>query len=96
MAKTASTLMVFLVCLFLVADVSYGIDSICLLPKVVGRCRARFHRFYYDSKTRRCEGFIYGGCGGNANNFSTMKECLETCLGYREIVFPGDSPIEKQ
>ncbi len=23
--------------------------------------------------------FIYGGCGGNSNNFETWVECMETC-----------------
>uniref|UniRef100_A0A670Z337 BPTI/Kunitz inhibitor domain-containing protein n=1 Tax=Pseudonaja textilis TaxID=8673 RepID=A0A670Z337_PSETE len=25
--------------------------------------------------------FLYGGCGGNANNFKTIKECESTCAG---------------
>nr|P86862.1 RecName: Full=KappaPI-actitoxin-Ael3a; Short=KappaPI-AITX-Ael3a; AltName: Full=Kunitz-type serine protease inhibitor APEKTx1 [Anthopleura elegantissima] len=60
------------------------INSICLLPKKQGFCRARFPRFYYNSSTRRCEMFYYGGCGGNANNFNTLEECEKVCLGYGE------------
>ncbi|XP_077192233.1 kunitz-type serine protease inhibitor 87-like [Paroedura picta] len=53
--------------------------DICSLPKVVGPCKAHQARFFYNSKTRRCEGFIYGGCSGNANNFKTLEECQRTC-----------------
>ena len=31
---------------------------------------------------RRCESFFYGGCGGNGNNFHTLKECHEACRGH--------------
>ena len=26
-----------------------------------------------------CEEFIYGGCGGNENNFETLEECNQQC-----------------
>lgn len=45
---------------------SYGT---CSLPKVVGPCKALFRRWYYNSETKLCEEFNYGGCQGNANNF---------------------------
>ena len=51
----------------------------CSLPKVVGPCRAAFPRWFFNIKTRRCERFIYGGCEGNANNFNSLAECLNTC-----------------
>ena len=43
--------------------------DVCKLPKVVGPCRARFPRYFYNSATGDCEKFFYGGCRGNANNF---------------------------
>nr|AVM38374.1 KT1 [Eudiplozoon nipponicum] len=51
--------------------------STCQLPQMVGMCRASFPRFYFDGK--KCTEFIYGGCGGNANNFQTKAECESTC-----------------
>ncbi|CRL03839.1 CLUMA_CG016252, isoform A [Clunio marinus] len=53
--------------------------DICLLPQVVGPCRGAFQRWYYDATTQECSIFIYGGCLGNANNFSTEEECYGTC-----------------
>uniref|UniRef100_A0A6J0TX03 Fused toxin protein-like isoform X1 n=1 Tax=Pogona vitticeps TaxID=103695 RepID=A0A6J0TX03_9SAUR len=58
---------------------SAGHKEICLLPKVVGKCLAYMPRYYYNPETKKCEKFIYGGCGGNENNFETWKECHYTC-----------------
>ncbi|RMX45790.1 hypothetical protein pdam_00004142 [Pocillopora damicornis] len=65
--------------LFLNLDLmaSQGVSN-CRLPKLTGFCRGRLPRFYYNAAKGRCEGFIYGGCGGNGNNFKTLKECQQT------------------
>lgn len=52
----------------------------CLEPIKPGLCKAYFPRFAYNSKTRTCEQFIYGGCGGNNNNFNTKEECEQVCV----------------
>ena len=51
----------------------------CNLPKKVGVCKAALPRFYYNSTTKSCEQFIYGGCRGNGNNFKTKAECEALC-----------------
>lgn len=56
-----------------------GMKADCLLPKVVGPCRAAMPRFYYNNETQACEEFIYGGCSGNDNNFQTREECERVC-----------------
>ncbi|XP_064601285.1 BPTI/Kunitz domain-containing protein-like [Liolophura sinensis] len=53
--------------------------SYCSLPPVVGRCRAAFHRFYYDSNAGACKEFTYGGCEGNGNNFVSPAQCEQFC-----------------
>jgi len=55
-------------------------ESLCSLPAVTGRCRGYFPRYYYNEKTGKCEKFIYGGCGGNGNNFEKLEDCHETCV----------------
>nr|XP_022310895.1 eppin-like [Crassostrea virginica] len=55
------------------------LTSRCQLPKVVGPCKAKKRRFYFNSETGRCERFFYGGCCGNANNFKTYAKCCNAC-----------------
>uniref|UniRef100_A0A8C7E4J7 BPTI/Kunitz inhibitor domain-containing protein n=1 Tax=Naja naja TaxID=35670 RepID=A0A8C7E4J7_NAJNA len=54
-------------------------QDICQLPSVCGICKAMFPRFFYNVSTHKCERFIYGGCGGNKNNFESEDECLRSC-----------------
>ncbi|XP_015282964.1 PREDICTED: kunitz-type serine protease inhibitor bitisilin-2-like [Gekko japonicus] len=53
--------------------------DLCYLPQKVGPCKAHRPRFFYNSMTQKCEGFVYGGCHGNANNFETLEGCQQTC-----------------
>ncbi|XP_038645132.1 tissue factor pathway inhibitor-like isoform X2 [Scyliorhinus canicula] len=59
-------------------DLPYG-HEICTLKADEGRCKAFSRRYFYNLFTRKCEEFIYGGCGGNENNFETKKQCLAKC-----------------
>ncbi|KAL6733247.1 hypothetical protein Aduo_003910 [Ancylostoma duodenale] len=61
-------------------DVRSELD--CMLPIKSGRCLAYMPRFGFDASRGKCVQFIYGGCGGNANNFDTMEECESTCRAY--------------
>merc|ERR1719187_114741 len=47
---------------------------------VTGHCRAKFDMISYNKTTGECQKFVYGGCGGNANRFETMKECYHECI----------------
>ncbi|XP_065341360.1 thrombin inhibitor hemalin-like [Cloeon dipterum] len=51
----------------------------CEQPPETGRCLAAFARFAYDPEKGDCVEFLYGGCGGNQNNFRTRGECLKKC-----------------
>ncbi|XP_070600488.1 kunitz/BPTI-like toxin [Erythrolamprus reginae] len=57
-----------------------GRPEFCYFPSETGPCRGKMPRFYYNSTSNQCQMFIYGGCGGNANNFETKKACHFTCV----------------
>lgn len=51
----------------------------CNFAPEAGPCRYYFVRYYYDFQTGFCENFVYGGCGGNENNFLDLGSCLRNC-----------------
>ncbi|KAM9123902.1 collagen alpha-3(VI) chain isoform 4-T4 [Pangshura tecta] len=56
------------------------VADICRLQKEEGTCRNFTLKWYYDSETKSCARFWYGGCGGNENKFNTQKECEKVCI----------------
>uniref|UniRef100_A0A224YCU9 Pancreatic trypsin inhibitor n=1 Tax=Rhipicephalus zambeziensis TaxID=60191 RepID=A0A224YCU9_9ACAR len=58
-----------------------GKPAACGLPPVTGNCKASITRYYFSPEANKCQDFIYGGCGGNANNFNSTKQCELQC-GY--------------
>lgn len=54
---------------------------VCSLPPESGPCKAAIGRYFYNSGTRQCEDFVYGGCEGNENSFSSSHDCEKTCGG---------------
>ncbi|XP_078591705.1 papilin-like isoform X1 [Branchiostoma floridae x Branchiostoma japonicum] len=62
-----------------VPTVVYDDTNVCNLPMKIGPCRMSKRRWYYDSFTKLCTEFIYGGCRGNANNFDTLQQCRQAC-----------------
>uniref|UniRef100_A0A8C6Y6X2 BPTI/Kunitz inhibitor domain-containing protein n=1 Tax=Naja naja TaxID=35670 RepID=A0A8C6Y6X2_NAJNA len=68
-----------------------GFSDICLLPKQEGDCTALFLHWFHNWRSGRCELFIYGGCGGNANNFETREECQRTCVPSEPPQIPAQT-----
>ena len=54
-------------------------SDVCDLPADPGECDGVFLRFFHNPLTAGCEPFIYGGCGGNGNNFETLLQCHNQC-----------------
>ncbi|KAK7067429.1 hypothetical protein SK128_019083, partial [Halocaridina rubra] len=52
----------------------------CNLPRVEGPCTGSVPAWYHDSASGTCKPFIYGGCLGNNNRYSSKEECEETCV----------------
>ena len=53
--------------------------STCEQEAEQGNCFASMPRWYYDNNSKICKQFMYGGCGGNENNFHTEEACLSRC-----------------
>ncbi|XP_041090588.1 kunitz-type protease inhibitor 1-like [Polyodon spathula] len=53
----------------------------CLAQVEVGPCRAAFRSWYYDPTVQDCLPFVFGGCGGNRNRYSSAQDCLSHCAG---------------
>jgi hypothetical protein len=59
---------------------------ICQLRPEPGPCYASFEQYYFNTQLRSCQIFIWGGCGGNQNRFSSREECERTCSIYRRRI----------
>ncbi|KAK2830251.1 hypothetical protein Q5P01_018182 [Channa striata] len=68
--------------------------GVCLLEVDEGPCRDEYERYYYNTRSQKCEVFYYGGCQGNANNFKSYAECQKTCFRIPKVPqicrFPKD------
>ncbi|GAB1597983.1 boophilin-H2-like [Argonauta hians] len=66
-------------------DCESSCRNYCSLPADPGFCYALVRKYYYDASSRTCRLFNYGGCGGNGNNFSSKRECLNFCSFKRSL-----------
>lgn len=70
-----------------------GPVGVCSLPPEPGPCQAAIPRWFHNPATGGCEMFVWGGCGGNANNFETLIECQQACVDVCELP-PDPGPCE--
>uniref|UniRef100_A0A3B4YK99 Si:dkey-117n7.5 n=1 Tax=Seriola lalandi dorsalis TaxID=1841481 RepID=A0A3B4YK99_SERLL len=47
----------------------------CLEPMAEGACSEYILLWYFHPRSGECRPFVYGGCGGNRNRFSSRQEC---------------------
>lgn len=57
------------------------LQSFCQHEPDPGLCLAYIPSWFYNTTSRQCEEFIYGGCGGNDNRFCSKEECDHICQG---------------
>ncbi|XP_048847326.1 WAP, Kazal, immunoglobulin, Kunitz and NTR domain-containing protein 2-like [Brienomyrus brachyistius] len=62
---------------------SSGSATSCNQPWLQGPCKAYEPRWAFRAEKRRCEPFVYGGCGGNGNNFANKEACEAACLSQK-------------
>jgi len=50
----------------------------CFERGVAGGCLALIYKYEYNPITRKCEKFMWGGCGGSVP-FEDIETCQKTC-----------------
>lgn len=58
-------------------------QAVCSLGQDPGSCADYTMMWFFDATQIECTRFWYGGCGGNANRFTTQQECEARCVGAR-------------
>uniref|UniRef100_A0A8C2TTW5 BPTI/Kunitz inhibitor domain-containing protein n=1 Tax=Coturnix japonica TaxID=93934 RepID=A0A8C2TTW5_COTJA len=51
----------------------------CTQPLEEGGCQRYTLRWYYNQRAAECRPFVYSGCQGNLNRFSSQEECELHC-----------------
>uniref|UniRef100_A0A672I0C3 Amyloid-beta A4 protein n=1 Tax=Salarias fasciatus TaxID=181472 RepID=A0A672I0C3_SALFA len=65
------------------------VRDVCWASAETGPCRAMLPRWYFDRADGRCARFIYGGCGGNRNNFESEEYCMSVCSSVIPTATPS-------
>ena len=60
----------------------------CVLPRDPGTCEAHMPMYFHNATSGRCEMFVYGGCQGNDNRFTTLELCQQACSRLLHNTFP--------
>ena len=66
----------------------------CYQPANAGPCLAAFSRYYYNKTEDQCLVFVYGGCGGNQNNYASREDCARDCNEGRQQGASGSTGNE--
>ncbi|XP_056145790.1 LOW QUALITY PROTEIN: amyloid-beta A4 protein-like [Lampris incognitus] len=65
------------------------VRAVCWAPAESGPCHAMLERWYFVPETGRCAPFLFGGCGGNRNNFGSEEYCLAVCSSSLPTMAPS-------
>uniref|UniRef100_A0A8C7LK89 Amyloid-beta A4 protein n=1 Tax=Oncorhynchus mykiss TaxID=8022 RepID=A0A8C7LK89_ONCMY len=55
------------------------VREVCWARAESGPCHAILERWYFVPEKGTCAPFLFGGCGGNRNNFDSEEYCLSVC-----------------
>ncbi|KAK0412851.1 hypothetical protein QR680_006447 [Steinernema hermaphroditum] len=53
--------------------------NVCKMPKAAGDCKRPVTKWHYNPESKTCSNFMWSGCGGNGNRFSSKAECEHLC-----------------
>ncbi|KAK4313128.1 hypothetical protein Pmani_015500 [Petrolisthes manimaculis] len=74
-------------------DIKAPAEEVCSLPNAPGDCDNYETRWYYDAVQGSCNTFVYGGCGGNGNNFASASKCENYC-SHKGIIEEEEFQLE--
>uniref|UniRef100_A0A665VFU8 Amyloid-beta A4 protein n=1 Tax=Echeneis naucrates TaxID=173247 RepID=A0A665VFU8_ECHNA len=55
------------------------VRAVCWARAESGPCHDMLERWYFVPEKGSCAPFLFGGCGGNRNNFESEEYCLAVC-----------------
>ncbi|KAK8781962.1 hypothetical protein V5799_016696 [Amblyomma americanum] len=97
--KTPTCFLFALLCLTLVLVQGYKPPRYCQAKPNDGQCghvRPSIERWYFDGRYGYCGPFLWGGCGGNKNNFPNCTACMTTCTRYKPPRYCKAKPDDGQ
>lgn len=56
------------------------IKDVCAQPMEEGPCNGTYERWNFNTESKTCDRFRYGGCKGNGNSFISETACKYKCL----------------
>ncbi|KAM6985048.1 amyloid-beta A4 protein-like, partial [Aplochiton taeniatus] len=65
------------------------VREVCWARAESGPCHAMLERWYFVPEKGRCAPFLFGGCGGNRNNFDSEEYCLAVCGSVLPTLAPS-------
>ncbi|XP_032084612.1 amyloid-like protein 2 isoform X1 [Thamnophis elegans] len=72
-------------------EIMNDVKAVCSQEAMTGPCRAVMPHWYFDMYKKKCIRFIYGGCGGNRNNFESEEYCMAVC---KKMIPPTPLPTD--
>ncbi|XP_045909454.1 amyloid-beta A4 protein-like isoform X2 [Micropterus dolomieu] len=65
------------------------VRAVCWARAESGPCHAMLERWFFIPEKGRCAPFLFGGCGGNRNNFESEEYCLAVCSSSLPTMAPS-------
>ncbi|XP_008326135.1 amyloid beta (A4) precursor protein b isoform X1 [Cynoglossus semilaevis] len=65
------------------------VRAVCWARAESGPCHEMLERWYFAPKKGRCVPFLFGGCGGNRNNFGSEEYCMAVCSSSLPTMAPS-------
>ncbi|XP_029348857.1 amyloid beta (A4) precursor protein b isoform X2 [Echeneis naucrates] len=65
------------------------VRAVCWARAESGPCHDMLERWYFVPEKGSCAPFLFGGCGGNRNNFESEEYCLAVCRSSLPTMAPS-------